>query len=241
VEDLDNLFIDLIQNQTTLNQFADFMVGEAFNNLPELKQVELAIAAQERQLKSNNRAFYLPTVAFVADYDYPIATVNPGESLPIPDLEINNEPTWNAAFSVSIPIFAGGSRKYQQAQTKVGLFQLQDQEKDLRNLLELQVRANLENVNAAYNNIRLTRSAAKAAEKNTAIVRDLYRSGQVDVITLVDAQNALLSAQINATNATYQFMIDYFSLQRSVGSYSYLATEAQRNQWLQRFLNFKNN
>ncbi|MEM6699400.1 MAG: TolC family protein, partial [Bacteroidota bacterium] len=119
VEGLDDLFIDLIQNQTTLNQFADFMVNEAFNNLPELKQVELAIAAQERQLKSNNRAFYLPTVAFVADYDYPIATVNPGESLPIPDLEINNEPTWNAAFSVSIPIFAGGSRKYQQAQTKV--------------------------------------------------------------------------------------------------------------------------
>ena len=136
--------------------------------------------------------------------------------MPIPDLEINNEPTWSAAFSVSIQLFAGGSRKYQQEQTKVGLFQLQDQEKDLRNLLELQVRANLENVNAAYNNIRLPKSAAEAAEKNTAIVRDLYRSGQVDVITLVDAQNALLSAQINATNATYLFMIDYFSLQRSV-------------------------
>ncbi|MEM6316214.1 MAG: TolC family protein, partial [Bacteroidota bacterium] len=240
IEGIDKVLIDLIQNQATLNQFADFMVQEALQNLPEIKQIELAIAAQERQIKSNKRAFYLPTVAFVADYDYPLATVNPGESLPIPDLEINNEPSWNAAFSVSIPLFAGGSRKYQKEQTTVGLFQLQDQKKDLSNLLELQVRSNLENVNAAYNNIRLTKSAAEAAAKNTTIVQDLYKSGQVDVITLVDAQNALLSAQINATNATYQFMIDYFSLQRSVGSYAYLATETQRTQLLQRFLNFKN-
>lgn len=241
VEGFDKLFLDLIQNQTALNRLAEFMVNEALQNLPEIKQVELAIAAQERQLKSNKRAFYLPTVAFIADYDHPLKTVNPGEPLPIPDFEINNEPTWSAAFSLSMPIFAGGSRKYQKEKTSVGLFQLQDQKKDLKNLLELQVRSNLENVNASYNNIRLTKSAAEAAEKNTAIIRDLYKSGQVDIITLVDAQNSLLSAQINATNATYQFMIDYFLLQRSVGSYTYLATEAQRIQLLQRFLNFKNN
>jgi outer membrane protein TolC len=63
----------------------------------------------------------------------------------------------------------------------------------------------------------------------------------VDIITLVDAQNALLGAQINATNSIYQFMIDYFSLQRSTGNYTFLATEAQRAQFLQRFLNFKTN
>jgi len=106
-------------------------------------------------------------------------------------------------------------------------------------MLELQVRANVELVNASYNNIRLTKSAAEAAEKNIVIVQDLYKSGQVNVVTLVDAQNALLGAQINATNAIYQFMIDYFSLQRSTGHYSFLATEAQRAQFIQEFLNFK--
>ncbi len=241
IAQLDQIFVALIEDQATLNQLADFMVSEALKNLPEIQQIQLAIAAQERLLKSNRRAFYLPTVAFGANYEYPISIVNPGAPLPIPGLEIDINPTWNAAFNVSIPLFAGGSRKFQKEKTAVGLYQLHDQQKDVNNLLELQVRANMELVNASYNNIRLTKSAAEAAQKNIGIVRDLYQSGQVNVITLVDAQNALLGAQINATNAAYQFMIDYFSLQRSIGNYTFLATEDQKAAFLQRFLNYKTN
>ena len=241
IAQLDQTFVNLIQDQTALDQLADFMVNEALRNLPEVAQIQLAIAAQERLLKSNKRAFYLPTVAFGANYEYPVKIVNPGEAPPIPGLDVMNEPTWNAAFNLSIPIFAGGSRKFQKDKTQVGLYQLQDQKNEVNNLLELQVRANLQVVNASYNNIRLTRSAAEAAAKNIVIVQDLYKSGQVNVITLVDAQNALLGAQINATNAAYQFMIDYFALQRSIGDYNYLATEEQKAAFLQRFLNFKNN
>lgn len=239
LEELDQLFVSLIQDQASFKQLADFMVKEAQQNLPEIQQIQLAIAAKERLLKSNKRSFYMPTLAFGANYDYPIATVNPGAPLPIPGVEINNNPTWNAAFNVSIPLFAGGSRKFEKQKTEVGLYQLQAQQKDVNNLLELQVRANMELVNASYNNIRLTRSAAEAAEKNIEIVRDLYQSGQVDVITSVDAQNSLLGAQINATNAAYQFMLDFFALQRSIGAYTFLATETQRAEFLQRFLNFK--
>lgn len=241
IEELDQIFISLIQDQLSFKKFADFMVNEAQQNLPEIQQIQLAIAAQERLLKSNKRSFYLPTVGFGATYDYPIATVNPGDPLPIPGVEINNNPTWNAAFKVSMPLFAGGSRKFEKQKTEVGLYQLQDQQKEVNNLLELQVRANMELVNASYNNIRLTKSAAEAAEKNIEIVLDLYQSGQVDVITLVDAQNSLLGAQINATNAAYQFMLDFFALQRSIGTYTFLATQAQRAAFLQRFLNFKTN
>ncbi len=241
IEELDQVFVNLIQDQATLNQLADFMVYEALRNLPETEQIRLAIAAQERQLRSNKRSFYLPTIAFGAGYEYPISIVNPGEPLPVPGLEINNNPTWNAAFNVSIPLFAGGSRKFQKEKTEVGLYQLQDQQKEVNNLLELQVRANMELVNASYNNIRLTKSAAEAAEKNIGIVRDLYQSGQVNIVTLVDAQNALLGAQITATNAAYQFMIDYFSLQRSIGNYNIFDTEEQKEAFLQRFLNYKTN
>lgn len=241
IEELDQIFMSLIQDQASFKQLADFMVHEAQQNLPEIQQIQLAIAAQERLLKSNKRSFYLPTIAFGAGYDYPIKTVNPGDPLPIPGVEINNNPTWNAGFNVSIPLFAGGSRKFEMQKTEVGLYQLQDQQKEVNNLLELQVRANMELVNASYNNIRLTKSAAEAAEKNIGIVRNLYQSGQVNVITLVDAQNSLLGAQINATNTVYQFMIDFFALQRSIGNYTFLATEAQRAEFLLRFLNFKNN
>jgi outer membrane protein len=239
IDDLDEIFLTLMQDQSSFNQFADFMVQEARQNLPELQQIELAIAAQERLLISNKRAFYMPTVAFGAAYDYPIETVNPGDPLPIPGVEINNNPTWNAGFNVSIPLFAGGSRKFQKDKAKVSLYQLQDQQKDVNNMLEVQVRANMENVNASYNNIRLTKSAAASAEKNIEIVTNLYQSGQVDIITLVDAQNSFLGAQLNATNAAYQFMIDFIALQRSIGNYTFLATDEQRAEFIQRYLEFK--
>ena len=241
IDELDELLVNLIQDQKSLNQLANFMVQEAFQNLPEIQQIQLAINAQERLLKSNKRAFYLPTLAFGANYEYPIETLNPGESPPIPDFNVAINPSWNAVFNLSIPFFAGGSRKYQKQQTSLGLYQLRDQQREVKNLLELQVRANVEQVNASYNTIRLTRSAAESAQKNILIVRDLYKSGQVDVITLVDAQNALLGAQINATNAAYQFMIDYFSLQRSIGDYPFLGTETQRTDFLRRFLTYKTN
>ena len=239
IEGLDELFVNLIQDQIALNHLSDFMVNEALQNLPEIQQIELAVAAQERLLKSNRRSFYLPTIAVGAGYDWNVATINPSDPPTIPGFEVNNAPSWNVGITASIPLFAGGARKYQKEKTEVGLYQLQDQRNDVRNLLELQVRANVELVSASYNNIRLTKSAAEAANKNIVIVYDLYKSGQVNVVTLVDAQNALLGAQINATNAIYQFMIDYFSLQRSTGNYTFLATDVQKAQFLQEFLNFK--
>lgn len=194
IAELDELFINLIRDQTALNRLSDFMVQEALQNLPEIQQIELAIAAQERLLKSNQRAFYLPTIAVGAGYDLNVATINRSAPPPIPGFEVNNEPSWNAAITASIPLFAGGARKKEQEKTEVGLYQLQDQRNDVKNLLELQVRANVELVNASYNNIRLTKSAAEAARKNIVIVQDLYKSGQVNVITLVDAQNAYSSS-----------------------------------------------
>ena len=239
IGDLEQIFLNLMQDQSSFIRFTEFMVKEAQTNLPELHQIQLAITAQERLLKSNRRAFYTPTIAFGGSYSYPIETVNPGYPLPIPGVEINNLPSWNAGFNVSIPLFVGGARKFEKDKAKVSLYQMKNQQKDVNNILEVQVRANMEKVNASYNNIRLTKSAATSAEKNIEIVTNLYQSGQVDVITLVDAQNSLLGAQLNATNAAYQFMIDFFALQRSIGKYTFLSTEEQQAEFIQRYLEFK--
>ena len=38
---------------------------------------------------------------------------------------------------------------------------------------------------------------------------------------------------------SYQFMIDFFALQRSIGNYTFLATDEQRAEFIQRYLAFK--
>ncbi|SDB50670.1 Outer membrane protein TolC [Flavobacteriaceae bacterium MAR_2010_188] len=237
-------FVSLIEDPGSLQVLADFLTEEAMKNLPEVQQIELALQAQERQLKSNKRAFYIPTIALQANYDEPLKVVNPGETPSIPGIEFGNisaNPKWNAGFVASIPIFNGGSRKHQKQKAQIELYQLLDQQKDVGNQLELQIRASLENVQTSYRNLQLNRNAAEAALKNVNITQDLYSEGQLNVVNFIDAQNAYLTAEINASNSEYQLVIDFFVLQRTTGQYLTLATEAQRNDFFTRFLQFKSN
>jgi outer membrane protein TolC len=237
----DYRFVSNIENPGSFKVFADFIVEKALKNLPEYQQMELALLAQERLLKSNSRTLFTPTIALGANYDYPISTVNPGEPLPIPGVDFSIEPTWNAAIVASIPIFNGGSRKNQIQKAKIELYQLQDQRQDLRNKLELQVRSNLEKVQTSFRNLQLNEKAAESAEKNVGIVQDLYNEGQISITSLIDAQNAYLGAEINASNVMYQLIIDLFALERSSGVYLSLATEAQRAAFMEEFLQFNIN
>jgi outer membrane protein len=234
-------FISLIDNPGTVQILADFLVAEAFKKLPEIQQIELTLQAQERMLKSLSRAYYIPTIAVAANYDYPLSTVNPGEPLAIPGVEPTTiEPTWNVAVVASFPVFTGLSKKYQKQKSEVELYQLQDQYEDLKNKLEQLIRTNLENVQTSYRNLQLSEDAAESAEKNVVIIQDLYNEGQISVTSLIDAQNAYLTAEINASNAMYQLLLDLFALERSAGEYMSIATEEQRSDFMKRFSEFKN-
>lgn len=241
----DRAFLNLVDNPGDLEKFSDFMVMESMSNLPEIKQLEYSIKAQERLYRSDSRALFSPTVALSASYDHPLKAVNPGEPPVIPGIELNlspgMNPTWNVGVVAKIPIVTGGSRMHKKQQSQVALYQLNDQRYDVKNKLELQVRANLNKMGASYNNLKLSQKAADSARKNVDIVEDLYKQGQVNVTTVIDAQNAALGAEINAANSEYQFMIDFFGFQRSTGSYFYFSTQDDRTELFSRFLQFKNN
>ena len=231
----------IIENPGTLKLLSDFLADEAHANMPELKQIELSLQAQQRMLKSNKRAMYMPSVAFVANYDYPISIVNAATPPPIPGLEFTLNPTWNASFVASIPIFTGNSRRQQIKKSELSVYQLEDQQQDLKNKLELQVRSNLEMLQTSLRNVQLNNKAADSAKNNVDIVQDLYNEGQINITTLIDAQNAYFSAEINATNSLYTFLTDLFVLERSTGKYLSLGTEEQRNDFISRFLVYKSN
>lgn len=231
---MDKRLFSLINNPGELEVFADFLVEEAFRNLPELKQLLAATAAQERSLKSQNRAFYLPTFALSGSYDYPIDNF----SFPEDVMPLDIRPTFSIGFTAQLPIFQGNSRKFQRDQTQVGIYQLQDQMADLRNKLELQLRGNLEVAGASFSNVELSRIAADAARKNFEITQNSYQQGLLNVTSLIDAQNAFLQAQINATNAEYTFISDFIAVERSFGYYHFLALPEEQAAFFDRFIQF---
>lgn len=229
----------VIDNYGELEAFADFLVLEGMKNWPELKQFDYGIAAQERLKLSQQRAFYLPSVAMSGQLDYIIDRVKAIEvpGVPAP----GNDPTWNLGIGLQYPIFQGGQRKFDLEQTRLNVLQLQDQRTNTKNLLELQIRSALETAGASFSRVELSKEAAEAARKNFDIVQDSYSQGLVNITTLIDAQNAAIQTELSAVNAIYTFIADFINVERAVGAYYFLATDEERDAFFQRLVDYLSN
>ena len=243
----DERVIPYLDNPDKLSKFADFLVIEAFRNLPELGQIEMGIAAQERSLVSQKRAYYLPSVFATGQVDYNLARINAAEptaiELPPPTgtVTIGGEPAslqWNMAVGVQIPLVQGLERNAQRQQTAVNILKLNDQRQEFENKLDFQVRANLETLGASYSGVQLYQEASVAAKKNFEIAQQSYQQGLISVIQLIDAQKASLQTEIAARNAIYQFINDFFAVERSIGVYIFLLPPNEQNAFFERFAAF---
>ncbi len=231
--------LKLIDNPSQMENYADFLVSEAFNNLPEIKQLEKTIDAQNRLLLSNKRAYYLPTISLNGQYDHDLKRigVKPLQGQEVPEIV----PTWNTAVALQIPVFQGNRRNKEKQQTEIQILQTQDNLSDLRNQLELQVRSNLETARASISNLILSTEAAKASRKNFEIAQNSYQQGLLNITSLIDAQNATLQSDLNVTTAKYQFMLDFMNIERAIGKYYFLLPASEQEAFFQRYIQFRNN
>lgn len=63
---------------------------------------------------------------------------------------------------------------------------------------------------------------------------DAYSRGVVNIIQLLDAQNAAFIAQLRAENAVHDFLIDFMEVQRSIGTFDIFMSAEEREAWFKR-------
>jgi outer membrane protein TolC/ABC-type uncharacterized transport system substrate-binding protein len=230
-EGVQNYYDDPLSFKT----FRAFLVDEGLTLSPELRAIDAVVAAKNRELLSTNLAFWMPTVALQAEVSRLLKEGGAGVSglqLPpeVPFLIPQADDTdWSVALNVSIPLSEGGNRFAQRSRAKQELQELNLRRQSLAELVEQRIRSALHIAGASRAGIGLTRSAADAAKKNLDFVTDAYSRGAVDIIDLLDAQNAALNAGLAAANAVYDFLIDLVEVERSVGKLYFLATETERS------------
>jgi outer membrane protein TolC len=223
----------VVKNHLEFSRLTNFLVNETFRNSPELSQLDLALQSLNRLLKSNERSFYYPEVGLNGTWDQPIHYVGAAE--PPPGFTgLTKDPQLTVGAKVSLPILQGGFRKYQVQKNKVSISQLKDQEGDLRNSLEAALRQSMEILSASFQKVALAQMAAEAALENFKIIQDLYRQGEVEIITLIDAQNAALAAKLSANNAVYNFISNFLTVERITGKFYFLMSEAEQNDFVTR-------
>jgi outer membrane protein len=232
-----------IDNPGSFRIFIDFMVDEGLNQSPEIKNIDSQIAAQERILKSTKRAFWLPSVSFAGEITNFFADGGAGSDVKIPEdfpipLQRVDDTQWTILLQATFPLFRGGAKIADYKQARETVSQLQFDRDSTADKVDENIRSALNNAGASFPSIRFARDAAEAARKNLNLVRDSYSRGVVSILDLLDAQNASLTADLNAATAVYDFLIDLMNVQRAAGRFDFFTSEGEREEWLKRLEEF---
>ena len=206
------------------------MVQETLAASPELRQLDAALRAQERELENSQRAFYLPDVEFFGDLSA-IENVG-GDTIP----GLSDPGTWNWTLGVNavLPLFEGDARRARSARARIELEEISAQREATQQRIEQRIRSNLYQSNASFIGINLSRAAAAAARRNLDLVLEKYQEGVVGILSLLDAQNSALVADLLAANAIFDYLVDLMGTQRAVGRFDYYRSAQDRQQFLDR-------
>ena len=231
-----------IDNPADFARLRDFLVLRGFELSPDLKRVANAIKAQRRLYRSAVNRYSAPTLALTGKAREIFSKSGAGKDNSALGRSSSEGPPddteWTVALSLSYPLFAGGSKPAEVAQTREALKQLKLEQQALQERIEQNIRSALRQAFVSRSSIQLSRIAARAAQRNLDIITDAYSRGAASVIDLLDAQNAALAADINAINAVYDFLLDLFRTERAIGRFTFFDTQQEREAIFDRMTKF---
>jgi outer membrane protein TolC len=188
----------------------------------------------------NKRMYYTPTVALSGQIDQNFYRGGLG-SEPLPDYDFFNT-TGSTSIVVSYPLFDGNRRKINLQKSKIQHLQLSTQIDNLNQNLALQVRINTINLLTSGTKINYSKTSAKNTKNNFDLVQKNYKQGTVSITQLIDAQKAAFTSQQAYSLSIYNYLLDFLTLENSIGFYSMLNTEEENAAFENRYLeHIKNN
>ncbi|MCP3908969.1 MAG: TolC family protein, partial [Oceanicoccus sp.] len=219
-----------------LRLISDFMAQEAQESHPTKKSLMANLQVAERQLAMNKRSYYLPTLALQGQMDEVLWRGGDGSD-PLPGQSFNDN-SWNVALNISYPLFEGNRRHINVQKSKIQQDQLSLNIKNLDNALTLNIQANTLQLLSAMTNIEFAKKSAESAGKSMELVQNAYKQGVATLTDLLNSQQAALGAKLAQSNSVYNYLISFLELEGSVGYLHMLATEDEKQGFMDRLNQF---
>ena len=192
----------------------DFLVRAGIARSPDLATLDAAIAAGERQLTANRRAFWVPTVSFNAGVDY---LTNSSSSSDF------NQTEWGLRGQLAFPIFQGGAKFAGLDQARAAVDSLRTARRATAQSLEQTIRAAFALATGSFESVGFAHRQVAAASENFELVDQSYILGIDSILDLLDAQDQLLAAHLTLNNATYGFLEDLVDAERAISFYAFIS------------------
>ncbi len=237
--------IRFLENPQSFELFEEFMVAEAQATAPELMALDALVSGQQRALTAVKRSYWLPEFFLGADVTNWLATGGAGSDFSPGDLAPGLQPgepqdawRWSVGLSARYLIFGGGSRPALRRQAQQNLSVLEYQRTAAAERVEESMRVAMELLLSSRVRLALARQAAEAARGNFELVRTAYAGGVTGILSLLDAQNTALFADLDAASALYDFITDFLFVQRSAGQIDLFLDETKREAFIERLRAF---
>ncbi|MBQ1511822.1 MAG: TolC family protein [Selenomonadaceae bacterium] len=171
-------------------------IDYAFRNRKDLMIDRYTLEQKELAVKMA-KAGYLPTLNLSAGVDALQSRFEPSSS---------NTSGWSAGLSAKWDIFDGGVTKAQvdSAKTDLDIAKL-NMEKD-EEAVDLELREAYYNMREAEKRFVSTSDAVKQAEEDYYIASEKYKAGEGIMLDVIDAEEALSTAELNYISAQYDYV-----------------------------------
>ena len=186
------------------------LVAQARENRPERKALEHRVAAAEDRQRAAN-AGRRPAVAVVGGVDY--ARPNPRIFPRVGDWR----ESWDAGVNVSWPIFDGGRAKSEAAEAAAGVRAVQARLAEFDSVVALEIRQRVSELESSRAALDAADIGVRAATEARRVIGDRFSAGVATSTDVVDAQMAILQAQLDRTQAIASARLSEARLYRAVG------------------------
>jgi len=192
-------------------------LSQALQNRSDLKAAEAQLRAAELSRKAAVAEHY-PSLGI--DADYGVIGVNPASS----------HGTFFVEGALKFPIWAGGRVRGDIEEADATLKQRRAEYEDMRARVEADVRTAYLDLNAAAEQVRVAQSRRELAQDQLAQSRDRFTSGVADTVEVVQAQEAVASAEADYIADLNAHNLAKASVARAIGQAEKITRELLRSQ-----------
>ena len=180
-------------------------VQYALVNRPEMVQAQASVAIARDQVKIAHSGA-LPTLGFNA--------TNGWEANNFPGAQNSN---WTVSMTTSLNVFDSGLVKSQVKQAEYGVTTTQEQARQTRDNISLQVRQAFLSMKEAEKRIDTSQVAVNQAQEDFRMSQVRYEAGVGTNLDVIDAELALTQAKTNYIQALYDYNTSKALLDQAMG------------------------
>ena len=219
------LGVDLAKDIDCAGKLADYEVelnaqvemGDLSNN-STMKQLDIQADMLEQALKIK-RAANLPTLALSVGYNYVVMN----ETLNFSEYKWN--PYSVAAFSLNIPIFAGGKRRAEINQAKIDIESLQLQKENTERQLRTAMMSYYSNMLTNVKQFHASSQTISQAKRGYEIAVKRYEVGGGTLVDVDNSQLAYTQAELSRSTAIFNYLTNQVSMAKIMGATASVTAE----------------